>query len=665
MSDAQFPDVPARAAKEQFSQREKYEALAQKLGVKPEDKESARFDGTFTVAKGETLGQKLLDHYGNTADGRKKMASMLVQLTQAGFDVDYVQAGESFEFKGKDITVKNSKGTEVLKIDLDKGREQVTTKARQAIEDVNREVAASLAMEIYNLYLTARAGAGVENWTAEKDDFITAVMVMIKFASEGTDEQRKKLSFVEDDIKKVDQAAAEHGKGSAEYNIAIINFLRDFKAQMNTTQMAEFWDWVEAYMKDLKGNPQAHEDAQATLARPAKAPDAKAAELSEKVKGLKERTEALQKRYDALHKQYDALSERAQTYLASHSAPSGPKGRLITAYATKTPNLFEDQEATLTRAKDVNGLAQGVDQQGFLLRVAQMQSDLDQVEGALGEIEKHLADHSTMLAELEKVVQEPTKVKEKAPEKQTFEQFKTALDAAFDAQLKANFPTDAKYVAFDLKPGTTAEFKEGQWIVNLSYTITRTDNGDHKENTYSQNPTGKADHFPLDAKNIAQEIIGANHNTIGDYMAKGYIDAVLKDVSVGKPIEAKEYRQNLRDARRELNAIIRKDSVLKDYYQEADFTYDKKSGRGEFTLKYTSVDAAGKRTTTTERPWVEVNADAMAEKAKQPWCVNLKPEWIREFYTIQAMKKRVEEMAAELKAKAAAGELVKANEVVS
>lgn len=259
---------------------------------------------------------------------------------------------------------------------------------------------------------------------------------------------------------------------------------------------------------------------------------------------------------------------------------------------------------------------------------------------------------------------EPKEDEEKAPEKQTFEQFKTALDAAFDAQLKKTFGDDAKYVAFDLKPDAKASFRDGQWVVNVPYTITRTDTGEHVENVYSTNFEGAEDNLTLDAPTVAEAIISANGEKIGDYMAKGYTDAVLKAEEVPtEPIDAKEYRQSVRDARRDLHEIIRKDPVLKDYWQTADFYYDKKQGKGEYTVKYTSVAPDGKKTTHVQTLSRQVHAEAIAEIAARPYSVNLKPEWIGEFYAIKHLKEDVGVLAEELRQKAARGELVKASAV--
>lgn len=130
-------------AKEQVSQVDKYQAIEQKLGVSAVDKEEARFDGKITLKKDDSLGQKLLEHYGNTPDGRSKMISMLVQLTKVGFNVDYVQKGETFEFKGKDVVVKDESGKELLRLDLDVAEQQVKDKTRQALGAISAELEAN------------------------------------------------------------------------------------------------------------------------------------------------------------------------------------------------------------------------------------------------------------------------------------------------------------------------------------------------------------------------------------------------------------------------------------------------------------------------------------------------------------------------------------------
>lgn len=250
---------------------------------------------------------------------------------------------------------------------------------------------------------------------------------------------------------------------------------------------------------------------------------------------------------------------------------------------------------------------------------------------------------------------------EKAKEKPSFAQ---ALDAAFDAQLKATFGDDAKYVAFDLKSEAKAEYAEDQWTIDLPYTITRTDNGEHVDNTFSSTVKGPSDSFPLDAEVVARQIIDANKDVIDNYMILGYIDAVLKAAGVPTElIDAKEYKENLRQARRDLNAIIRKDPELEDYWQTADFHYDKKQGKGEYTVKYTSVALDGKKTTHVQTLSRQVHADAIAEIAARPYCANLKPEWIGEFYAIRALKEDVGVLAEELKQKVARGELVQAGAV--
>lgn len=250
MSEA-FPSVPERAAQEQFSQVEKYQELAQKLGVTEADKEGARFNGSFTLQPGDTLSKKLLEHYGVNADGRRKMASMLVQMAQAGFNVDFVKAGETLNFKGNEVEVVKHNGEKIV-LNLDGGSAEIKDESRRAIEGVTRDVAAGLALEIYNLYLTAQAGGDVGNWEEQKGDFIEAVVKIIEFAASATPEQGEKLNFVEGQFAKIAEAEAAHGKGSAEYNIAIINLIKEFKGQMNEEQMAEFWDWVTQYVKEKK-----------------------------------------------------------------------------------------------------------------------------------------------------------------------------------------------------------------------------------------------------------------------------------------------------------------------------------------------------------------------------------------------------------------------------
>lgn len=256
-----FPSVPERAAQEQFSQVEKYKELAQKLGVTEADKEGARFTGSFTLQAGDTLGKKLLEQYGSNADGRRKMASMLVQMTQAGFNVDYVKAGEKLDFKGNEVVVTKHNGEKIV-LNLDGSSAEITDESRRAIEGVTRDVAAGLALEIYNLYLTAQTGGDVDNWEQQKGDFIEAVVKIIEFAASATPEQGQKLNFVEGQFAKIAAAEKDYGKGSAEYNIAIINLIKEFKGKMKAEEMAEFWDWVTQYVKE-KAEPKPEPEPEA------------------------------------------------------------------------------------------------------------------------------------------------------------------------------------------------------------------------------------------------------------------------------------------------------------------------------------------------------------------------------------------------------------------
>src|SRR3989338_3070394 len=105
-----MPNEKPSPLSKKFSQTENYEALAKKQGAMEADKATARTalnSKTIEVKKGETLSEKLLQEYGNNHEGKKNMFSMLAQLSRAGFNVDYVKAGEKFVFSGNEVTIKH------------------------------------------------------------------------------------------------------------------------------------------------------------------------------------------------------------------------------------------------------------------------------------------------------------------------------------------------------------------------------------------------------------------------------------------------------------------------------------------------------------------------------------------------------------------------------